>query len=204
MAPSATGCIKAVTVFCGSSEGKRPVYKDQAEALGRLLAESGLKMVYGGGDMGLMGATARSAAANGGSVLGILPKAMIYAEGRNKVGETILVPDMHTRKQLMNKNCDAFVVLPGGYGTFEEVMEVTTWVQIYIIRKPIVVVNAAGYFDPMRQMIDTGIREGFIKEDNRGIVTFVETAQEAIDFLLKYDTPNDLTGAPLQWEAGSP
>ncbi|KAJ3095644.1 hypothetical protein HDU97_006751 [Phlyctochytrium planicorne] len=193
--------IESITVFCGSSCGNDPIFKAEAEALAKSFVDRGMRLVYGGGDFGLMGVVASTVGKLGGKVLGVIPKAMTKIEGMSMAGETIFVPDMHTRKATMNKNCDAFIALPGGFGTFEEVMEMTTWNQLAIQNKPIVVINTKGYFEPLRQLIVNGVEQGFIRPANKDLVVFVSTAAEAIDAVLSYQgSPNVYN---IIWEDGT-
>ncbi|KAJ3207136.1 hypothetical protein HDU67_007667 [Dinochytrium kinnereticum] len=192
--------IQSITVFCGSGFGNDPIFKAEAEALAKQMVERGIRLVYGGGNKGLMGAVSETVASGGGKVLGVIPQAMTKIEGMFMAGETIFVPDMHSRKATMNKHCDAFIALPGGYGTFEEVLEMITWNQLAIQNKPIVVVNVKGYYDPLKQLIDNGVAEGFIRPQNRDIVVFVPSAAEAIDAVLSYRGSNDRYS--ISWEEG--
>jgi len=156
--------LKNVCVYCGSGKGQSPAYLEAARAFGRILASTGVGLVYGGGDLGLMGAAARSVLEHGGHVTGIIPN---FLEEREhmlvEVQELIVVDDMHQRKQLMFVKSDAFVALPGGLGTLEEFVEQLTWTQLGRHTKPIVLANIEGYWDPLITMFDRMKCELFIR-----------------------------------------
>ncbi|KAJ3070180.1 hypothetical protein HDU98_006797 [Podochytrium sp. JEL0797] len=192
--------IKSVCIFCGSSKGTSPVYMEAAKEFAKLLAERDVKVVYGGGSNGLMGQVAASALENGGKVLGIIPEAIASAKGfkGDRVageytlhGETVIVKDMHTRKALMNEVSNAFVALPGGLGTFEEILEILTWSQLSIHSKPIVILNTNGFYEPLKLMLAQAVREGFMKEGNSKLGVFADTPQQAVDALFSYVLPSD-------------
>ncbi|KAL1947322.1 hypothetical protein VTO73DRAFT_14283 [Trametes versicolor] len=183
---------RAVTVFCGSSTGKSPAFIAAAKSLGKAIAGDNRALVYGGGSAGIMGIVSGTALEAGGDVVGVTPYAMVAAggekeqtksvhkphiqikeKGREKV-EMVIVNSMHERKAEMAKRSCAFVGLPGGYGTFEEVLEVVCWSQVGIHSKPVLVVNVRNFWDPLRELIRNGIREGFILEKNEHLVRFVE------------------------------
>lgn len=158
--------------------------------MGQLLAEHGITLVYGGGGLGLMGTTARAALAAGGEVVGIIPGAMQEREGvAESVTELIIVPSMHARKALMERRSDAFLALPGGFGTFEELCEMITWQQLGIHRKPIVLLNTNGYYDPMLAMFDQGVTAGFISPANRTSVISVSNPDEVLQALQGAELP---------------
>jgi len=148
-APSA-GLIRNVCVYCGSSQGAVPLYAEAAAALGRALATAGIGLVYGGGNNGLMGALARSVLAEGGFVTGIIPQFLSEREAALEAAQNlIVVPDMHTRKRLMFEKADAFVALPGGVGTLEELVEQLTWVQLERHTKPVLLADIGGFWRPL-------------------------------------------------------
>ena len=158
--------IRSICVYCGSSDGRTETYLRAGEALGRSIAEAGLRLVYGGGTKGIMGAVARGAAASGGRITGIIPRFLIRKEtdgdAPDLTDELIVTEDMHTRKHSMFANSDAFVALPGGIGTLEEIVEIMTWAQLGHHRKPIVFANVDGFWDPMLELLDHMRAEGFI------------------------------------------
>ncbi|KAI8821774.1 lysine decarboxylase-like protein [Fimicolochytrium jonesii] len=175
--------LKTICVFCGSRPGTHPAYIADAKALGALMVAEGIGLVYGGGNMGLMGTVARAVHEAGGKVLGFMPRALTGVEGMAAIGEITVVNDMHTRKRLMAAHSSAFIALPGGYGTFEELFEVITWLQLGIHGKPVGVVNTNGYYDPLVAMISGAVREGFVGERARGLVVVGDTVGEVLKAL---------------------
>ena len=165
-----------VCVFCGSSSGNDSRFAEAATELGTALARAGIDLVYGGGKIGLMGTIAGAALAADGSVIGVIPHALAAREVAHEgLTQLHLVDSMHDRKARMNDLSDAFVMLPGGFGTFEEFCEVVTWVQLGIIDKPTILFNVAGYYDPLIEMFDRAHASGFIGTKNRTIVTTVDS-----------------------------
>ena len=163
--------LKRVCVFCGSSVGKRPEYVGAARAMGTLLAQNGVGVVYGGGCTGLMGAVADAALAAGGEVLGVIPGALATRELKHEgLTQQIVVSSMHERKAKMAELADAFVALPGGLGTFEELCEIMTWAQLGIHSKACGVLNTAGYFDPLLALFDHAVEERFVRADDRALL----------------------------------
>lgn len=159
------GLIKSVCVYCGSGLGRDPRHEADARALGEILARNDVGLVYGGGGMGLMGTVARSVLENGGHVTGIIPEFLINRERMlDDVQELITVEDMHTRKRLMFEKADAFVALPGGIGTLEELVEQLTWAQLGRHKKPILVANLHGYWEPLLSMLEHMTAHDFIRE----------------------------------------
>ena len=172
---------KSVAVYCASAEGARPEYRVAAEALGRTLAERGFGLIYGGGRVGLMGAVADGALAAGGHVVGVIPHVLVDHEiAHQGITELHVTSTMHTRKAMMAERADAFFILPGGYGTFEEMFEVLAWQTLKIHSKPVVLLNIAGFYDRMLEFLDVCDREGMLR-GNRGILLVAETAEEALD-----------------------
>ncbi len=175
-------------MFCGSSPGHDPQYPTLATAVGTLFAESGIEVVYGGGNVGLMGLVADAAIDAGGKVIGVIPHALAAREvAHERLTRLDLVDTMHERKARMNELSDGFLMLPGGFGTFEEFCEVVTWVQLGIIAKPCVVLNAGGYYDPLLAMFDRATDSGFISARNRTIVTVVNTVDALREFVATYE-----------------
>jgi hypothetical protein len=158
--------IRSVCVYCGSSPGRSDIYQNAARTLGRSLAEAGLTLVFGGGTHGIMGAVAEGTAQAGGSVTGIIPRFLIRKEAseasQQAINDLIVVEDMHTRKHMMYEKSDAFVAMPGGIGTVEEIVEIMTWAQLGRHKKPIVFANIAGFWNPMLALIDHMEAEGFL------------------------------------------
>ena len=162
-------------VFCGSNHGVRSAYREAAEELARLLAGSGHGIVYGGGSVGLMGRLADAALAAGGEVIGVIPEKLATKElAHAGLSQMHVVASMHARKALMADLADAFIALPGWFGTFEELLEIVTWAQLGIHRKPIGVLNVAGYYDRLVQLVDHACREGLIREENRGLFVIAD------------------------------
>ena len=160
--------LKRLCVFCGSSAGIDPVHRQAATDFGRMLAADGIELVFGGGSVGLMGAIADAVLQAGGRVIGVIPRFLATRELLHEgVTEVRLTDNMHERKALMSELSDAFVALPGGLGTFEELFEVLTWAQLGLHGKPIGLLNSAGYFDPLGAMIDRAITDGFCREEHR-------------------------------------
>lgn len=159
--------IKTIAVFCGSSLGNNPLYESKAIDLGKALYANDIGLVYGGGNRGLMGVVAKTVFALGGTVTGVLPEALNLASVRQSVVEThlIVVPSMHDRKAKMYALADAFIALPGGIGTFEEFLEVFTWLQLGYHHKPVALLNTAGFYDPLLHFFATSAGEGFLHQD---------------------------------------
>lgn len=182
--------MKRLCVFCGSNPGLRASYVQAAERLGRLLAERGIELVYGGGRVGMMGALADSALAAGGAVIGVIPQALVAKElAHPGVTDLHVVDSMHERKALMASLSDAFAALPGGFGTFEELCEVITWTQLGIHRKPCGLLNVEGFFDPLLALFDHATREGFIAPVHRQIVVVESEAERLLDALASFRPP---------------
>lgn len=157
--------MKAICVYCGASPGIDPGFMALANRVGGLLAEHGIKVVYGGGRVGLMGALADGALAAGGSVTGVMPKGLFEREvAHRNLSELRVVASMHERKALMADLADGFITLPGGFGTLDELCEMITWTQLGIHNKPIGIVNHAGFYDPLLAMFDRSVANGFIRQ----------------------------------------
>ncbi|MFZ5582197.1 MAG: TIGR00730 family Rossman fold protein [Pseudomonadota bacterium] len=165
--------MKRICVFCGANAGNRPQYRSEAEKLGRLLAARGLELVYGGGNVGLMGIVADACLEAGGSVIGVIPEALMGKEvaGRHVDHRNLtrleVVDSMHTRKARMAELADGFIAMPGGFGTFEEFCEVLTWGQLGFHVKPMGLLNVAGYYDTLLALFDHAVQEGFLRQQNR-------------------------------------
>ncbi|HYR07247.1 MAG TPA: TIGR00730 family Rossman fold protein [Longimicrobium sp.] len=163
--------MKRICVFCGSSPGLRPDYAAAAQALGRVMVQRGIGLVYGGGRVGLMGVVADTVMAEGGEAIGVIPEALLRREvGHHGLSELQVVGSMHERKQRMADLSDGFIAMPGGYGTYEEFCEVITWSQLGIHPKPCGLLNVLGFYDPLLAMFDHGVREGFIRPHHRAMV----------------------------------
>ncbi len=176
--------IHRLCVYCGSSFGARDAYRDAATALGALLAARGIELVYGGGRVGLMGTVADATLAAGGRVTGVIPRALMDRElGHTGLQDLRVVADMHERKLTMAGLADAFVALPGGWGTVEELTEMLTWLQLGIHRKPIGLLNVDGYFDPFLAFADRMIEERFVREEQRALLNVATTPEAIVDRL---------------------
>lgn len=165
--------LRSVAVFCGSSSGRAPAYRESAETVGRVLAERGIDVVYGGGRAGLMGVVADAALAAGGRVVGVIPRALHERElTHTGVTELHVVESMHERKALMADRADAFLALPGGAGTLEEIAEQWTWAQLGIHAKPSGFLDVDGFWDPVRVLLRRMVDDGFVREAQQDIVRF--------------------------------
>jgi uncharacterized protein (TIGR00730 family) len=182
--------MKRVCVFCGSSAGRRPVYAEAARATGRLLAERGIGLVYGGGNVGLMGEVADAVLAAGGEVTGVIPRALMEREvGHRGLTTLHVVGTMHERKALMVDLSDGFVALPGGYGTLDELCEALTWSQLGIHARPCGVLNVDGYFDALLALFDHAVREGFVREAHRALVLEASEPAALLDQMARFQPP---------------
>ncbi len=165
---------KSVCVYCGARSGLRPAYTLDARATGQMLARNGWRLVYGAGDVGLMGEVARSAQAAGGATFGVIPSHLMSLEvGKRDLTTFVVTETMHERKKVMFMNADAVVVLPGGGGSLDEFFEVLTWRQLGLHRKPILILNTEGYWDPLLALIDRIVTEGFADPSIKGFLTAV-------------------------------
>jgi uncharacterized protein (TIGR00730 family) len=174
--------MKRICVFCGSNSGTREDYGTAAHALTRLLARRGMGLVYGGGNIGLMGELADSMLQAGGEVIGVIPRALMEKEvGHQGLTALHIVETMHQRKALMNEFSDAFIALPGGFGTLDEFFEILTWSQLGIHGKPCGLLNVAGYYDSLLAMLDHAVAEKFLRPTHRGLVI----AEADVDALLR-------------------
>lgn len=172
--------MKSICVFCGSRSGANPIYREKATQVGHVLAKKGLKLVYGAGKVGLMGAVADAMLAKGGEVTGVIPQFLVDKEvAHDGIQELIIVESMHERKQKMAELADAFLILPGGIGTMEEFFEVYTWGQLGLHQKPIGILNVGSYYDLMIQFLNHTVGQGFMSEETKDIV-FTDTNPEAL------------------------
>ena len=176
--------IKSICVFCGSAIGANPSYSAAAHDLGVELAHNHIRLVYGGGSVGLMGLIADSALKHGGEVVGIIPKTLTQRElGHDHLTELHVVETMHDRKAMMAELSDAFVTMPGGFGTYEELFEVISWAQLGIHSKPILLLNVDGYFDLLIQMIEHSVSQGYIRQQDADLVRVTSKVDEVIPIL---------------------
>ena len=176
--------IKNVAVFCASADGINPIYRAVATELGQAIAQRNLGLVYGGAKVGLMQAMADATLAHGGRVVGVIPEVLVNFEvAHHGISELHITSNMHTRKALMGERSDAFITLPGGYGTFEELFEVLAWQTIGIHSKPIVLVNTNGFYDKMLTFLDHCLAEGMMTPRKREILLVANTVEEIFPLL---------------------
>ncbi len=173
--------LQRVAVYCGSANGSHPAFLEEARTLGALIAAAGLGLVYGGACVGLMGAVADAALAGGAEVYGVLPDILSGKEiAHEGLTQLDLVPTMHERKARMAELADAFLALPGGYGTLDELLEAVTWAQLGLHDKPCILINTVGYWDGLLSFLDTTVNAGFLKPKNRELMRVAADATEAL------------------------
>jgi uncharacterized protein (TIGR00730 family) len=181
---------KRICVFCGSSPGARPGYAEAAKSLARYLAANKITVVYGGGNVGLMGTLADATLEAGGEIIGVIPRALVNLElSHSRIPDLRVVGSMHERKAMMAELSDAFIAMPGGFGTFEEFCEVLTWTQLGLHRKPCGLLNVEGYYDPLLALFDHAEAEQFVKPAHRQMVISESSPELLVDRLLKYELP---------------
>jgi uncharacterized protein (TIGR00730 family) len=179
--------MKRVCVFCGSSPGNDPIYLETATRVGQLIAARGLDLVYGGAHVGLMGAVADAALAAGGHVIGIIPQSMVDREiAHSALTDLRIVATMHERKAMMETLSDAFLALPGGMGTLEEVCEIYTWGQLGLHAKPCGLLNVSGYYDPFLQLLDNAVTAAFLRPTHREMVLVDQDPDRLLDRFTTY------------------
>ena len=183
--------MKRICVFCGSSVGGNPAYAEAAITLGGLLATKKIGLVYGGGNVGLMGVIADAVLEAGGEVIGVIPHSLAQREIEHQgLTQLHVVDSMHTRKAMMAELADAFIAMPGGVGTFEEFFEAVTWTQLGLHRKPCGLLNVAGFYTPLAAFIDQAVSEGFIKPVHRASIVVDDNAERLLDTLAKVKLPD--------------
>ncbi|MFV0606908.1 MAG: TIGR00730 family Rossman fold protein [Niabella sp.] len=171
--------IQSLAVFCGSKEGNNVVFSEQANQLGKLLATHGIRLIYGGGNAGMMGVVANACLENGGTVIGVIPEMLEKIERSHKdITELLVVEDMHTRKKKMYELSDAAIILPGGYGTLDELFEMITWNNLYIHSKQIFILNSDGYYDYLLQHVQKMHEEGFLYESPETFITVLNKPEQ--------------------------
>jgi len=182
--------LASLCVYCGSAVGFAPRYRDAARRLGQSMAENGIRLVYGGGGIGLMGVVADAVLAGGGSVVGVIPDFLESRElGHRGLSWLHVVDSMHARKNLMEQMSDAFAVLPGGFGTLDETFEILTWRQLRLHDKPIVLIDVDGYWAPFLRLVDHVVAEGFARPESRRLFTIVERVEDVIAVLRRAPEP---------------
>ena len=175
--------MTTLCVYCGSSDGNDSDIREMASRLGTMLATKGIGLVYGGSSLGIMGILASAVMENGGTVTGVIPSGLFKKEVAHQgITRLITVRNMHERKSTMADLADAFLALPGGFGTLEELFEIITWNQIGIIAKPVTIFNFKGFYNPLIRMIDQASESGFIRDENRTILNIAETPDQCIRF----------------------
>jgi uncharacterized protein (TIGR00730 family) len=186
--------VNSVCVFCGSAAGSNPLYAETARELGRELAARKLTLVYGGGRVGLMGQVAGAVLDTGGAVVGVIPHALALKEvAQEDCTELFVVGTMHERKKLMADRADAFVALPGGYGTCDELFEITTWAQLGIHRKPVAILNVNGFFTPLLAWLDHIVTEGLLKPKHRELLLVANSVPQLFELLANWTPPEPTT-----------
>ena len=182
--------MKQITVFCGSSPGVEPVYMEQAFAVGQAIARQGMCLVYGGARIGLMGAVADGALSEGGTVTGVLPYFLGSKEiAHAQLTELIMVKTMHERKLKMNELCDAFITLPGGFGTMEELFEVLTWGQLGLHHKPMGILNVKNYYTHLLSLGKHMVEHGFLREMHQDMILVSDNIGDLLDKMSLYQAP---------------
>jgi uncharacterized protein (TIGR00730 family) len=183
--------LSSICVFCGSNAGSDPAYREAAEAVGRGLAQRGVRVVYGGGKVGMMGAVADAARDEGGEVIGVIPQAIVDLEiGHTGLDDLRVVGSMHERKALMAELSDAFIALPGGIGTLEELFEVYTWAQLAIHAKPLGLLDVADYFRPLVAFLDHAVQERFLRPETRALLA---VSDDLDDLLAAFEASEPVT-----------
>jgi uncharacterized protein (TIGR00730 family) len=182
---------RSVCVYAGSSSGARPAYAEAAARLGRLLAERDIHLVYGGGAVGLMGVLADAAIAAGGTVTGVIPRTLLEREvGHGSLTDLLVVESMHERKLAMAERADAFVALPGGIGTVEELVEALTWTQLGVHAKPCVLLDVEGYWRPLSAFLDHTVQEQFLRANHRAMLLTAPTAEAVLEAIEGWEPPS--------------
>jgi uncharacterized protein (TIGR00730 family) len=180
--------VERICVFCGASPGARPEYGQATTQLARLLAAEGIGVVYGGGGVGLMGVLADAVLAEGGEIIGVIPRALVDREiAHRDVTDMRVVGSMHERKALMAELADAFIALPGGLGTLEELFEVYTWAQLGLHRKPCALLNVEGYYDGIAGFLANAVQERFLREEHREMLMVEREPRELIERLREFE-----------------
>jgi uncharacterized protein (TIGR00730 family) len=179
--------MKRIAVYCGSNKGKRPEFAQAAKDLGKLLVQNQLELVYGGGRLGLMGIVADAVLEHGGHVIGVIPEKLMMKEvAHTKISDLRVVPNMHERKALMASLADGFIVLPGGYGTFEEMFEILTWAQLGWHQKPIGLLNCGDYYTNMLNFLRQSVNERFMRQEHLAILQVSNHPAELLQLLQAY------------------
>ncbi len=182
--------MNSIVIFCGSGEGYDSTYRDTAYALGGLLAGRNIRLIYGGAKVGLMGAVAEGALDGGGEVIGVIPHFLETKEiAHDGLSQMIRVNTMHERKMKMHELCDAAIILPGGFGTMEEMFEMLTWAQLGLHQKPVGLLNINGYYDGLKVIVNNMVQEGFLGESFGNMLLSSESIEELLDQMAEYQAP---------------
>ena len=182
--------MKRISVFCGSSFGTEKIYEQEAYNLGKTLAEHNIELVYGGANVGLMGAVANGVLDNNGKAIGVLPTFLQKVEiGHDNLTELILVETMHQRKTKMDELSDGIITLPGGFGTLEEFFEMLTWAQLGLHKKPVAILNTNGFYDELLSLIQKMVDNGFLKQANQEMLILSDDIDDLIDKMKNYKAP---------------
>ncbi len=181
--------MKRICVFCGSTKGNHPAFEQITRELGKLLVKRGIGLVYGGGNIGLMGVIAETVLKEGGEVIGIIPEALAEKElAFRELADLRIVQTMHERKALMEQLSDGFIALPGGYGTLEEICEMVTWAQLGIHHKPCGLLNLEGFYNSLLAFMDHQVQQGFVTPNNRKLISEADDPESLLDHMLKQGT----------------
>lgn len=176
--------IRSICVFCGSQDGRRPEYVEATREFARIAAKRSITLVFGGGHVGLMGALADAALEHGGRIVGVIPRHLMRPEvAHRRLTELVVVGSMHERKRTMAERSEAFVVLPGGYGTFEEMFEMVTWLQLQLQSKPVGILNLERFYDPLLEFLKHAANEGFIRPEHWDLLIVEHTAELLLERL---------------------
>lgn len=186
--------FQTVCVYCGSATGNDPLFAESARAVGQEIARRGLSLVYGGGHVGLMGVVADAALASGARVTGVIPTALVESEvGHTQLTEMHVVKDMHERKALMAELADGFIALAGGIGTLEELFEVMTWLQLGYHRKPVGLLNTAGFYDDLLRLLNKQRDAGFLKPAHHALLITATDAPQLLDRIQRFEMPDGVS-----------
>ncbi len=190
--------IKSICVYCGSSTGTNPIYREDAVRLAQILVENNIRLINGGGNIGLMGIMADEVLVSGGECTGVIPMGLQQKEIAHKgMTELIIVPDMHSRKLTMVNLSDAFIAFPGGFGTLDELFETLTWSQLHLHQKPIIVYNPVGYFNPLLQQADQMCAEGFLNNLSRSLLMSTDKIENLLPMLNHFKASSADKWTPL-------
>lgn len=182
--------MKRICVYCGSSTGNNPAFREAAREFGTLLVEHGMGLVYGGSRLGLMGEVSQAVLSAGGDVFGVIPKGLCRKEVvDDRLTELHIVDTMHERKAMMEQLADGFVALPGGFGTFEEILEIITWAQLGLHHKPCAFLNVDHYYDPIVALFDGAVRSGLVQPVYRNMVLLASSSTELLQAMMNYEPP---------------